>query len=159
MSPLGTQQFTPYVGNTPDLGITYGILEGTSGGSVTGDGVYTAPLTPGTYHLTITSHADPSKTATATITVANRVTLAPDAKTVTLGDTVAFTATVPDVADQSVSWRVLETGGGSSAANGVYTAPRVAGTFHIIATSIADPARSGVATVTVQAGSATGGIQ
>ena len=97
--------------------------------------------------------------ATATITVANRVTLSPDAKTVTLGDTIAFSASVPDVADQTVTWRVLEAGGGSISAEGVYVAPRVKGTFHVIATRSADPTRSGAATIIVQAGTATGGIE
>ena len=40
-----------------------------SGGTVTGQGVYTAPGTEGTYHVTVTSTADTTKSATATVTV------------------------------------------------------------------------------------------
>ena len=158
VSPLATQQFTPFVGNTGDVGITYNIVEGASGGTIGGDGLYTAPLIPGTYHVTITSHDDPSKSAAATITVVNQVTLTPDAKTVTLGDTITFTASVPGAADQSVTWKVQEANGGSISQSGVYVAPRVAGTFHVYAVSVEDSAKGSVATITVQAGSAKGNI-
>jgi hypothetical protein len=39
------------------------------GGSVTSSGLYTAPATAGTYHVKVTSQADTTKSATATITV------------------------------------------------------------------------------------------
>lgn len=162
VSPLGTQQFTPYVGNTSDLGITYGIVEGASGGTITSKGVYTAPLALGTYHLTVTSHADPSVVATATITVANRVDLSPLSTTVTVGRTITFSGSVPGFANPTMLWRVLEPGGGTIGPSGVYTpptAPKSSGVYHVIATSFQDPTRIGVATVTFQSGGATGGLQ
>jgi hypothetical protein len=57
---------------------TWKIEEGDQGGqlnAVTNSGtyyVYTAPATPGVYHLVLTSRQDPSTTARATITVTER---------------------------------------------------------------------------------------
>ena len=42
----------------------------TDGGTITNSGVYTAPMLPGTYLVSATSQADPSKTASATVCVA-----------------------------------------------------------------------------------------
>lgn len=159
VSPLGTQQFTPYIGNTTNLAITWGIVEGAAGGSVTGGGLYTAPLARGVYHLTVTSQADPTKTATATITVANQVDITPLDKIITVGDTVAFSATVPQIANQSVTWRVVESGGGTITASGLYTPGQSPGIYHIQATSVADPSKSGIATVDFRSGGLKGEIK
>jgi hypothetical protein len=55
-----------------------------------------------------------------------------------------------------VTWSVQESGGGSVDASGVYTAPATAGTYHVLATSVAAPASRGVAEIIVSAGSGTG---
>jgi parallel beta-helix repeat protein len=47
------------------------------------------------------------------------------------------------------TWAVQEPGGGTIDANGVYTAPAGQGTYHVVATSTADPTKSDQATVTV----------
>ncbi len=60
----GTQTFTATVTGSGNTGVTWSA----TGGSVT-SGVYTAPATAGTYAVTATSVADPSKKATATVTV------------------------------------------------------------------------------------------
>lgn len=158
VGPLAVQQFTPYVGNTTNLGIRWNIAEA-GGGTITGSGLYTAPLTLGTYHLTVTSLADTTASATATVTVANRVQVTPDAKMVTLSDTVAFSAVVPDTASQTVIWRVVEADGGSISPSGLYTAPRKAGIFHVLASSVEDPSKTGWVVVIVRSGSVTGTIQ
>ncbi len=62
-----------------------------------------------------------------------------------------FTALVSGAADTRVTWSVREGAAGGTVAGGVYTAPAGAGTFHVVATSVADPAASGAATVTVGA--------
>jgi hypothetical protein len=49
-------------------GVTWSVRE-SGGGSVTSTGIYTAPPTPGIYHLDATSTADSTKTGTATILV------------------------------------------------------------------------------------------
>jgi hypothetical protein len=74
----------------------------------------------------------------------------PSAPGVAVGQSQQFTATVPGIADQSVSWSVQEgSAGGSITPVGLYTAPAVPGTFHVVATSLTDGARTGTATVYV----------
>jgi hypothetical protein len=66
------------------------------------------------------------------------------------GATVQFTAQVKGRSDQAVTWSVGEgKGGGTIDSTGLYTAPSVAGTFHVVATSHADPKASGIASVEV----------
>ena len=48
--------------------ISWSVQEG-AGGSVDSNGLYTAPATPGTYHVIATSAVDSTKTASATLTV------------------------------------------------------------------------------------------
>jgi hypothetical protein len=51
-----------------------------------------------------------------------------------------------------VTWSVQEgAGGGTVNSSGTYTAPATAGTYHVIATSVADPAKQASATVLVTA--------
>jgi len=64
----GSATFSCAVSGSSDGACTYAVAE-PSGGSVTADGVYTAPQSAGIYHVVATSHADPTRTATATVTV------------------------------------------------------------------------------------------
>lgn len=50
-------------------GVNWSIQEGSVGGDVNYAGNYTAPATGGVYHVIATSKADPSKSATATVSV------------------------------------------------------------------------------------------
>jgi len=68
-----TLQFATLVTGAPDTTVTWAVTEGASGGTVSASGLYTAPATPGTYHVVATSHADPTKTATAVVTVTSNV--------------------------------------------------------------------------------------
>lgn len=49
--------------------VTWSVLEGPTGGTITQQGVYTAPLTPNVYHVVATSVAFPSERGIATVTV------------------------------------------------------------------------------------------
>jgi hypothetical protein len=49
--------------------VTWSLQEGTPGGSIRADGLYSAPSTPGTFHLTATSVFDAKVSTTAQITV------------------------------------------------------------------------------------------
>jgi hypothetical protein len=61
-----------------------------------------------------------------------------------VGTMTGLTATVANAGDTRVSWSVEEgTAGGSVDTAGRYTAPAAPGTFHVVATSVADPAASG----------------
>jgi hypothetical protein len=66
------------------------------------------------------------------------------------GTTVQFAAQVIGQTDQAVTWTVQEgSAGGVINSAGLYTAPSATGTFHVVATSQADPKASGIATVEV----------
>ena len=86
------------------------------------------------------------------------VSVSPPSATIVVGGTQTFTASVTNTTNTAVTWSVQ--GGaanGSIDAGGTYTAPGTPGTFTVVATSIADPTRSGTATVTVQAAPPTTG--
>ena len=61
-------QFTATVTGTTNTGVTWRVAE-TGGGTVTSEGLYTAPATRGTYHVEVVSAASPDAKATASITV------------------------------------------------------------------------------------------
>ncbi len=84
------------------------------------------------------------------------VTVKPSQVTLTPGEEHAFTATVTNAADTAVTWKVQEANGGTITSAGVYTAPLLTGTYHVIATSSADPSKSGQATIQVIASGGSG---
>ena len=55
--------------NASDPTVIWSIQEGPRGGAVSDIGVYTAPAANGIYHVIATSKADPTKSATTTVTV------------------------------------------------------------------------------------------
>ncbi|WP_248358158.1 right-handed parallel beta-helix repeat-containing protein [Anaeromyxobacter oryzae] len=155
-----TVQLAAAVTGSTDTAVTWSVQEGAAGGIVSASGLYTAPATAGTYHVVATSHADPTKTASSTITVTAppvtiAVTVKPATASVVAAGTVQLTATVTGSTDTALTWSVLEgTAGGMVSASGLYTAPATAGTYHVVATSHADPSKSATATITVTAASA-----
>ncbi len=154
LAALSTVQFASTVTGASNTAVTWSVQEGSAGGSVSPSGLYTAPASPGTFHVVATSQADAAKSGLATVTVtppaAPAVTLTPSAASIGVGATVQFTATVTGTANTAVGWSVQEgSAGGTVSPTGLYTAPLVAGTFHVVATSAADPTRTGTATVAV----------
>ena len=150
----GTLQFSAQVTGSNDTAVLWSVQEVASGGFVDASGLYTAPATAGTFHLVATSHADPTRSVTATVTVRPpliNVTVRPQSAKVVAGGTQQFTAQVSGTADTALLWSVREgDSGGTIDATGLYTAPAAAGVFHPVATSHADPTRSAIATVTVE---------
>ena len=75
VAPLGTRQFTATVQGTKNNGVTWsvdGVTGGNSSvGTISAQGLYTAPDDPGSHTVTATSVALPSYSANATLTVAN----------------------------------------------------------------------------------------
>jgi len=77
----GAFDFAASVSGADNLDVTWSIQEGEAGGRVVPGGaqaiggkvsllaVYIAPKTPGTYHVLVTSKADPKKSAAAEVTV------------------------------------------------------------------------------------------
>lgn len=149
----GSRTFTATVSGGPDAAITWSVREG-DGGSITQDGRYTAPLTEGVFHVVAASQADPTKEATAEVTVTGGVPvpasikISPEAATVHINESLPFSATVTGTPDTAVVWR-LEEAAGSMTPAGVYTAPGIAGIYRLIATSLANPKVSAAATITV----------
>ena len=143
-----TKQFNATVTGTTNKAVKWEADEG----SVSDEGLYTAPNKVGTFHVRAISGEDTSKYAEATITVRG-VSVTVDPKTVTLnqGATQQFTAKVTGTTNEAVTWIVMERGGGSVNDKGLYTAPNKAGTFHVRATSKADASKSAEATITVKA--------
>ena len=146
-----TQQFTATVTGaehgTVVWSVTGGTLQSTSANPVT----YTAPTAPGTYSVTATSVADPTRSDTATITVtAVSVAVTPTTVTLAQGTTQQFTAAVSGTQNTAVTWTVSGGTLDSASANPVtYAAPAAAGVYTVTATSVAEGSSSGTATVTV----------
>ena len=121
-----SQVFKTTVSGATDTSVTWKVVEGNNGGSVTSSGVYTAPETAGTYTVSATSVADPSKAATATVTVdtstTTRVQLSPSEATVAPGGTQTFQATFSGFSGSLsyVGWRPV---GGASSPRGVGPSP------------------------------------
>ncbi|MBE7368447.1 glycoside hydrolase family 18 protein [Ramlibacter pallidus] len=80
------------------------------------------------------------------------IAIVPGDVTVTPGGAQGFTCAVNGTDNTQCTWKVQEgSAGGNISAGGNYTAPAADGTFHVIATAVADPARTATATVRVSA--------
>src|SRR6202022_3066963 len=151
LPPGASQRFTAVVTGSNDGRVRWSA----DGGSVTADGVYTAPSVEGTWQVSATSAADPAATAKASVIVAAApvisITLAPLAATVRPGGTLRFSAVVSNAPDPGVLWSITEPTGGTVDASGVYTAPFAEGTYHLVGRSRADPTRAAQAAISVAA--------
>jgi len=93
----GTVALSATVTGSSNAAVTWSVQEGASGGSITPAGVYTAPSTNGVYHAVATSQANGAASATAALTVTNKVlsvALSPSTVSLSAGATAQFTATV-----------------------------------------------------------------
>ena len=160
----GTQQFTATLQNTSNTAVTWQVNGGTGGNATTGrissSGLYTGPGTvpnPATVTVTAVSQADPSKSASALVTVVTQapvnVTISPTSATVPTGGTQQFTATVQNTSNTAVTWSAT---GGAVSPSGLYTAPNSAGTYSVTATSVADSSKTAFSVVTVSSAGACG---
>jgi len=84
------------------------------------------------------------------------VAIRPSSVELSAGSSVDFNASVFGTTEEGVTWRAVEPSGGVVDAGGHYTAPRTAGTYHVVAASEADPTASATATVVVQPASPGG---
>jgi hypothetical protein len=76
------------------------------------------------------------------------VTVTPPESTLDACRGAVLTAQVANTTNTRVTWSVQEPGGGT-VVNGIYTAPDTAGTYHVVATSEADPSARASAAMTV----------
>ncbi len=162
----GQQQFQVTVTGTTNKAVSWSLsgsgCSGSSCGTVTSGGLYSAPaIVPGPAQITLTakSIADPTKSASATITIVAAVVvkISPATAHVVIGTNQQFTATVTGSTDTSVKWSLIGascTGSacGTISSSGQYTAPTTIPNppqVTVTATSNADPSKSASAIVTV----------
>jgi hypothetical protein len=137
----GTIQFFATVSGTSNQAVTWSLQEGSASGSITQNGLYTAPTAEMQVHVVATSVADPSKSSNSVVSV-NPISLvvSPPTPSVDQGATVQFSAIVAGTVNHAVTWSIQEgSTGGSISQNGLYTAPTTEMNVHVIATSIVDP--------------------
>ena len=134
-------------------------------GTITGSGtaaVYTAPGVVGTHLITATSVADPNQSGSVKIEVKATlvsVVLEPSIVSVPTSGNGTLIATVTGSTNTGVTWAVDGIAGGNATVGTVtgtgnavtYTAPAVAGTHTVRATSVADTSQSASSMITVQA--------
>ncbi len=151
VAPGDNVQFTATTPAAPGEPIAWAVVEPT-GGTIDRAGVYTAPGEEGTYTVTASLTSLSTTQATQVRVKRNiRVDLSPSAATLAAGESLALTAAVTGSV-KTLTWSVAEgTAGGSVTAAGVYTTPGTAGVYTVVATSTADPTKSGTATITVTA--------
>lgn len=165
---LGNSEgFTATVANATNPSVTWSV-NGVPGGSaptgtITAAGLYTAPgdlPSPAIVQITATSVANPTKSATAQITVTSDISIAllSAATGVELGATQPFRATISSAGhpDTSVRWSLTgatcPTACGAVDLAGNYTAPGILpspATATITAQSVADPSKQTSAPITI----------
>jgi len=165
VAPGTTQQFTATVhgggGNTSVTWQVNSIIGGnTTIGTISSDGLYTAPPTiPSTATVTITAvpNANTMATATASVTIANTITVTPTSANVSVTATQQFSADVTFSTNTAVTWQVNGVTGGNSTygtigTTGTYTAPSsvpAAPRVTITAISQADTTKTATASVLI----------
>jgi hypothetical protein len=113
--------------------------------------VVTAKVTVATWFLADETPTSVSNSVDFSVNAAAAATVSP--ALVTLGPKGAqqFVATM-NGNNADATWEIEEgSNGGSITSSGLYTVPSHVGTFHVIATFVADPSKSAVATVTAVA--------
>ena len=143
--------FVADVTGKTNTAVSWAIQEGSSGGSITSAGIYTAPATLGTFHVIATSQADNTRHATATVTVVTlELSVSPTSDVLGPQGVRVFSIAVNSSSNPNVTWSVQEgAAGGSITTSGQYTAPKNTGSFHVVATSVHDPTKNATAGVTI----------
>lgn len=160
------QQFTATVTGSSNTAVTWSVTgpgcAGTACGSVDNAGLYSAPSVvpvPPTVNVIATAQADPTRTASAALTVGSDVALTvwPQTARVTTSTSRQFVRMLTGSTNAAVNWRVSGTGCaancGSVNAAGLYQAPALipagVSSVTITATSVVDPGKFASAAVTL----------
>ena len=130
-------------------------------GTISAAGVYTAPSSipaQQTVTITATSQTDTTKSASSIALLLPPVSIGitPTVTSMYNGNTQQFLATVSNAVNTGITWSLSPSGSGSISATGLYTAPASITTIQTVtltATSLADPASSVTATITLEPGS------
>jgi hypothetical protein len=173
-----TQQMTATVLDTFNTAVTWTVVGGAANGTISSAGLYTAPATvpaPAQVSITATSHEDPTKSGSATLTITTTagpsnitVLVSPTAASIANYGTQQFSANVSGTANTGVTWQVNGVTGGSRTLGfissvGSYVAPgnvpttssggsSVTTTLTVTAVSQADLTASGFSTVSILPG-------
>ncbi len=163
------QQFTATVTGAPTTQVWWYVIGGSVNGTITSNGLYTAPGTAPASPVTIraVSAANSERQGSATVTVGGNpsptptptpvaVSITPTSAALLTGATQQFSATVTGSANTAVTWQVNNSTGGSATVgtisnSGLYTAPATvpAGTITVSAVSQADATKRANATITL----------
>ena len=111
---------------------TGGVTWSAEAGSITPEGVYTAPATPGSYAVTAVSTSDSAQKTTVTVNVRPDLTLSPAALGLFVGEARTLRGASSPAGFSALSWRLVggpaggagvdaETGAFQASAEGVYT--------------------------------------
>lgn len=167
----GVQSFTAAVSGSTNTAVTW-TVDGIAGGNgaigtVNGTGAtvsYTAPASAGTHVLKAASQADATKSSASTLTIQAlppvvSVALNPSAASLSTGATQSFTAAVTGSSNLAISWDVDGYASGNASVGTItgtgttvsYTAPSLAGSHSVTATSQADTGKRASSAVTVSA--------
>ena len=155
LSPGAKHNFAATMSGANGGSVTWSVVGGASSGTITPDGVYTAPDQPGSYTVLATSTTDPSVSSRATVTVQKglNLTIAPQNQQLKLGDRLQFTASITGGDNTKVVWEVKDGDkSGTITPEGLYTAPLTAGTYTVSAKSEADATKLMTTQVNVVAG-------
>ena len=165
----GMQSFTASVTGTSNTAVTWSLSGAGCSGSACGtlstsalSAAYAAPFaapSPASVNVIVTSAADPSKTASATVTVDPSivVTVNPTSVSVVTGATQQFSASVSGTSNTGTTWTVQGSGCSGTAcgtidSNGLYTAPPALpspASATVTAASAADPSKTNSAYVSI----------
>jgi hypothetical protein len=136
--PSTTQQFTATTSGTPSSSVKWyvnSVLGGNASvGTMTADGLYTAPATAKSYTITAVSQGTPSYSGSVAVSVTTTpsFTIYPYVASIPVGAQQTFQAQLCQVPDSKVTFTVDNIAGGNStvgtvSSTGVYTAPMTAG--------------------------------
>ena len=165
------QQFSATVHNSSNPSVLWSVsgagCGGTACGSISANGLYTAPAivpNPAQVNITAAAVANTTISARATVTIlpAIVVMVSPVSPNVRAGKTQQFTATVRNANNAAVTWSVAGTGCSGAACgvvngDGLYSAPPTLpspATVTVTATSVEDTTKTDAAAVMIVAGTA-----
>jgi hypothetical protein len=166
MIAINPSQATAYIGSPLSFGASITTSGSTAvtwstddpGATLSSSGLsatYMPGTSTGTYHVTVTSVADPTRSASCQVAVTYpsvQLTVSPPSATMETTQTCTFgySITASEGVSKAVTWSIVEgPAGGAISIAGLYVPPPVAGAYHVKATSQANPAVSSTATVTV----------
>jgi Fe-S cluster assembly iron-binding protein IscA len=168
VQPGGQTQFSAVVNGSPNSVVIWSLAgincTGIACGQITDNGLYTAPsVAPNSNVVTVTatSLAELSASASAAVIIGSSsditVTVSPMQAKVLVGQQQIFAAYVSGTTITNVTWSLSgpscnNSACGSVTQNGVYTAPAslpAPAQVTVLATSVADPTKSGSAAITV----------